>query len=102
MEAPTLTSLPSNKEIRQLLEALVGRTTDVRELLGLETRFTTPTIVAGYRDDIGSLRAAVLCDVAFGAYVAAALSVVPPTAAQDCIEGGRLTETLAENVREVL
>ena len=95
--------LPVALEVRELLEGLLGR--DVDAVVG--TKPVNPqeppgAIVGVYVDDLLTLRAIILTDVALSAYVGAALALIPARTAGEAAEEGRLTPNLYDNTREVL
>ncbi|NHA00575.1 hypothetical protein G5V59_12575 [Nocardioides sp. W3-2-3] len=48
------------------------------------------------------MRALIACDLTFSAHAGAAIGLVPVGGAEAAIEDGKLTDTLAENLYEVL
>lgn len=58
--------------------------------------------VASFVDPDGRAVAAAQCDVAFGAYAGAALSMIPPAGAEDAVAEGRLSDGMTDNLHEVM
>jgi hypothetical protein len=88
------------EDLRDLLADLLGREVAV-------VRSEQPVSVAGgatghYVTDDGRPAAVVVCDLPFAARVAAAITLVPPPAAEEAIAEGALTPALRDNLREVL
>jgi len=94
--------LPAIKEIRDLLADLLGRDIDLSPTTPLAPSSKNPTSVGVYVDDALQVTAVVVCDLAFSAYVAAAIGLVPPPTAQEAVEEGTLSLALRENLYEVL
>lgn len=94
--------LPHPQQVRDLFAQLLSR--DVR--LGPGNPVTpgerTPASVALYADDDGHPRAVLACDLQLSVRAAAALGVVPLRHAEVSIRGGSLTETLRDNLHEVV
>lgn len=61
-----------------------------------------PPLVVGVFERKTGLAALVVCDLAFAAAAGSALSLLPPSAVAECLRAGKLTDTLLENLREVL
>lgn len=103
MSGDVETPLPSAKDVRELLEGLLGREVDVRT----GGAMVDPTAEGGamvgvYVDRLLSLRAVCLLDVPLAAYVGAAIGLVPARTAQACAEALVLEPPLDENTGEVL
>lgn len=94
--------LPAPKEIRDLFADLLGRDVTYATAPPLAPGPTTPTTLAVYVSDSLEISALVICDLALSTYAGAALGLVPARAADDQIAGGHLSESLAENLYEVL
>jgi hypothetical protein len=93
------TALPPAKEVRDLLEGLLGRDcdfTDGKRVTG------AGGLVGVYVDDQLGLRAVVAFDLALAAYAGAAIGLMPPGGAQDAVEDGELFALLRDNAAEVL
>ena len=95
----TATELPPAKDVRDLLEGLLGKDTDFSD----GTRTTGPGgLVGTYVDDSLGLRAVVAFDLALAAYTGAAIGLMPPGGAQDAVDDGELFPMLRDNACEVL
>ena len=102
MDLDSITELPPNKAVKDVLEDLLAREVDVspsgdRLPVGPEQR----TMEAVYVDDQLRMRAVVVTDLFLTAYCAAAIGLVPPRAAEVAIEDGALSESLEDNMSEV-
>lgn len=94
--------LPSTKEIRDLLTGLLGREVSLVPSSPYAPRPDEPASVAVYVDDYLRITALVVCDLRLSAHAAAALGLVPVGGAEAAIEENTLTDTLRENLYEVL
>jgi len=94
--------LPQPKQLRDLLVDLLGREATLSPAPPFAPGPATPASVAMYVDDSLRIRALIACDLAFSAQAAAAIALVPPAAAEEAIADGKLTDSLAENLYEVL
>lgn len=97
------TPLPSAKDVRDLLEGLLGREVQVRT----GGTMVDPTVGGGalvglYVDRLLSLKAICLMDVPLAAYVGAAIGLVPARVAEECAVAETLEPALEENAGEVL
>lgn len=103
MTAPgEVVHLPAAKEIRDLLEGLVGRDVTVGPTTPLAPGPYAPASVGVYVDDLLRVCAVVSCDLALSAWAGAAIGLVPARAAEEARSAGTLTPTLVENLSEVL
>lgn len=94
--------LPQTKQIRDLLGELMDREVTLTPAPPYAPGQATPASVAVYVDDHLRISAVIVCDLPFSAYAGAALGLVPVNGAESAIEDGALTETLQENLYEVL
>jgi len=94
--------LPSTKEIRDLLTELLDREIQVAPSSPLAPTGKTPCTVAVYVDDTLQVTSVIAFDLALSAHAGAAIGLVPVAGAQAAIEDGILTDTLRDNVYEVL
>lgn len=93
------TALPPTKEVRDLLEGLLGKDTDFTD----GRRVTAPGGLVGvYVDDQLTMRAVIAFDLAMAAYCGAAIGLMPPGGAQDAVEEEDLFPALKDNAAEVL
>lgn len=100
--AVTTVHLPNLMQIRELLGDLLGRDVALKAAAPLVPQRSNPCSVAVIVDDNIRPRAVIVADLAFSAYAGAAIGLLPAPGAQDAIEEGALTDTLAENLYEVL
>ncbi|MDY7101969.1 MAG: hypothetical protein S0880_12340 [Actinomycetota bacterium] len=91
--------LPKDSDLSELIESLLGREPKVT---GGALPDSEVAVVASYVDREGSLECLVVTDIALGAYLGAALALVPKGGAQDCVDEGALSSNLKENFHEVL
>lgn len=61
-----------------------------------------PRVIGLYVDDKGAVGSLWMCDIAGGAYLGAALSLIGPAVAAEAHKTGRLSEGLLENLHEVI
>lgn len=96
------TGLPTNKDIKDMLEMLLGRdiTLDSADAISPDDRPAPTTGV--YVDDSDCLSAVVLMDLPLTAYVGAAIGLIPPGGAQAAIEEWNVPDTIHDNACEVL
>lgn len=94
--------LPQPKQLRDLLADLLGREVTLQPAPPFAPGPDTPASVAVYVDDALRISALVVCDLAFSAHAGAALGLVPAVGAEEAIADGTLSDSLAENLYEVL
>lgn len=94
--------LPQPKQLRDLLTELLDREVTLTPAGPFAPGPSAPTSVALYVDDSLRVAAVVAADLAFSAHAASAIGLVPPAGAQACIDDGKLSDVLAENLYEVL
>ncbi|GAA2726590.1 hypothetical protein [Cellulomonas aerilata] len=104
MSADLLTSpLPGAKDVRDLLEGMLGREVDVRTGGAMVNPGAEGGAQIGaYVDKLGALRALVVADLPLAARAGAAIALVPAGGADVAIEESRLSQALFENAYEVL
>ena len=98
----SLTPLPNAKEMRDLLEMLMGRQVEVNPDYEIIKPDEDYAAVAFFNDAMGTVCAAVTMDFAACAYAGAALQLIPAAGAEDCIKDMVLEDNYIENVYEVL
>jgi len=97
------TPLPSAKDVRDLLEGLLGREVQVRTGGAMVDPATDSGALVGvYVDRLLRLRALCVMDVPAAARVGAAIGLVPSRVADASALGDFLDPGLEENAREVL
>jgi hypothetical protein len=94
--------LPLPKQIKDLLEGLLGRDVTLAPAAPFAPGPKAPASVAVYVDDFLRVTSLIACDLPLSAYAGAALGLVPPAGADAAVDAGALTETLSENLYEVL
>lgn len=94
--------LPQPKQLRDLLTELLDREVTLSPSGPFAPGPNAPTSVAVYVDDALRIAAVVAADLPFSAWAGAAIGLVPPGGATACVEDGKLTDVLAENLYEVL
>lgn len=80
-------------------------------LFGCETKATpvetptpidSPRVVATYNDCDGNFQFAIICELSIANSLGAALTMIPPGAAEDATAEGQVPENIGENTYEVL
>lgn len=94
--------LPSTKEIRDLLGELLDREITVAPSAPLAPTPNNPCTVAVYVDDTLQVTSVIAFDLAMSAHAGAAIGLVPVAGAEAAITERALTDTLRENLYEVL
>ncbi|MEV1289843.1 hypothetical protein [Micromonospora sp. NPDC049679] len=84
-----------------MLEDLLGREVTVSPADPVVAKDLPTTVVALYVDSTSRLSAVLGLELSLAAYAGAALGLLPPGGAQDCIEEKELSPVLAENVTEL-
>ena len=98
--AAATTALPVAKDVRDLLEALLGRDVDLSD--GRRVTDAGAAMVGVYVDDRLAMRAVVVMDVGLAATVGAAIGLMPVGGVEDSIEAGELLGVQQDNAAEVL
>jgi hypothetical protein len=88
--------------VRTLLSDLLARQVDVTAAAPWSPDQGEPSTFALYADDALRIRSAVVADLAFSAYAASAIALLPVHHARSAIMARRLSEELRENLDEVL
>ena len=94
--------LPVPKQIRDLLTELLDRPIEVAPNAPLAPTAANPCTVGVYVDDSLQVTAVIAFDLGLSAHAGAAIGLVPAAGAEAAIGEGILTETLRDNVYEVL
>lgn len=94
--------LPGAKEIRDLLTELLDRDVQVAPTAPLAPTAANPCTVGVYVDDSLQVTAVIAFDLSLSAHAGAAIGLVPVAGADAAIGDGILTETLRDNLYEVL
>ena len=94
-------SLPSLDDVVGLFTMLFGNETSCKP-----GKAPLPpdacAIVSAYHDNTGATRRLLTCDLAFATSAGAALSMIPPTAANDAIKSGQVPDNIFANLHEVM
>ena len=93
--------LPVPKDVRDLVEELLGRTVNVNQADPIRQADIANTMISVYRDNGGRIGAVLGMDFKLTVYAAAAIGLVPPGGAEACIEDREISPMLAENAVEV-
>jgi hypothetical protein len=93
--------LPVPKNVRDLVEELLGRNVNVNQADPIRQADIANTMISVYRDDSRRIGALVGMDFKLTVYTAAALGLVPAGGAEACIEDRDIPPMLAENAVEV-
>src|SRR3954468_16009699 len=93
--------LPVPKEVKDLLDELLGRSVELTPADPLKAADIPRTLVALYVDSGQKLRAVVGLDFALTAFVGAAIGLIPAGGAEACIEDNELSKMIGENAIEV-
>ena len=104
MSADTLvTPLPGAKDVRDLLEGMLGRDVDLTTGGAMvDPGADDGAQVAIYVDRTLGLRALVVADLPLAARAGAAIALMPAGAAEVAIEEGQLSSALYDNAYEIL
>lgn len=94
------TTLPSGKDVRDMLEGLLGRDVTITPSTPVEP--DKPVAVGVYVDDSTRTAVVAVTDLALAAYAGAAIGLVPPGGAEAAVEDGALPATLRDTFVEVL
>jgi hypothetical protein len=94
--------LPQPKQVRELFADLLDREISLSPTTPFAPGPDTPASVAVYVDDHLRIAAVIACDLALSAYAGAALGLVPVSGAEEAVTDGKLSDTLTENLYEVL
>ena len=98
--AAATTELPPAKDVRDLLEGLLGKDADFSD--GARLTEAAPAMVGVYVDDQLRMRTLVAMDVALAASVGAAIGLMPVGGVEDAVEDGELLPAQHDNAAEVL
>ena len=95
--------LPAAKDVREMLEGLVGRTVVVSPGAPVTPAADRPVAVAVYVSPEMAVNALCLMDLGAAAYTGGALALLPPGGCQDAVEeDGELSGMLVEALHEVV
>ncbi|GAA3185136.1 hypothetical protein GCM10010531_44210 [Blastococcus jejuensis] len=95
--------LPAAKDVREMLEGLVGRSVTVATGAPVTPAPDRPVSVAVYVDPHMAVNAICVMDLGASAYTGGALALLPPGGCQDAVEeDGELSGMLVEALHEVV
>ena len=96
-------TLPAPKDVREMLEGLVGRTVVVSPGAPVTPTADRPVSVAVYVAPDMAVNALCLMDLGASAYTAGGLALLPPGGCQDAVEeDGELSGMMVEALHEVV
>ena len=95
------TPVPTAFEVRDLFESLLGRAVEWTGTSDHVDPIDGATIGA-YTNDIGQVRALILCDIPLTAWAGSAIALLPHNGAESTIKGGLLTAAQFDNLAEIL
>jgi len=95
------TQLPSPKDVRDMLEELLGKDITVGDGSPASAADLKKATVAAYIDDGNHIAAVAGMDLPLSAWIGAAIGLIPKGGAEACVEDGDLSKMVGENVREV-
>jgi hypothetical protein len=93
--------LPNPKDVRDLFEDLLGRPVTVGPTDPLLADALKHSLICLYTDDQIKLTSVIAMDLPLTIFAGAALGLMPPGGAQDCVADKEVLPAVAENVREV-
>jgi len=93
---------PIQEDVRDLLGDLLGRGIAVDKTSKLQMEEDACGLLAVYATDEGEIAALTVIDGPLSARAGAALSMVPATVAEESVKKNELTDTLVDNVREIV
>jgi hypothetical protein len=88
--------------VREMLMDMLGRDVTVSPSKPWAPSPGDPGAVAVYLDDGMRLRALIACNLELSVALGASIALIPAKAAAECVEAGRLTADMTENLNEVL
>jgi hypothetical protein len=91
--------LPEAPHLRAYFEMLFGEGVHVR---AGERESPDASWYGVFRDDAGTAVAVCLCDIDFGAYAGAALSMLMPNDARAAVRNGAISEVMRANLHEIM
>lgn len=94
--------IPSEDEMLSAMAMLFGEDTEINEGQAIEVGSGKVCQVVDYINLEGATVAACTCDIDFGAYSGAALTMMPAATAQDMAKEGDISQPMKDNVYEVM
>lgn len=102
MTAGLATALPTPKDVRDLLEGLLGRDVTVGPGAPVTPTASRPAAVAVYVDPTSRVTAICLVDLPLAAWCSGALALLPKGGLEDAVAEGELSEMHLEVLYEVV
>jgi hypothetical protein len=102
MPATLVHSIPDANGVARTLSGLCGKSANCRGGKPFGPAPRSPVVVASYVEAGNKLAAVLVMDLGLAASVGAALVMLPPVMAQECLKTGKITDNIDENMREVL
>lgn len=102
MTSALSTRLPTPKDVRDLLEGLLGRAVTVGPGAPVTPTPSRPAAVAVYVDPTSRVTAIALVDLPLAAWCAGALALLPKGGVEDAVEEGELSDMHLEVLHEVV
>jgi hypothetical protein len=99
---PAASPLPPNMVVRDMLMDMLGRDVTVGPSAPWLPTPRDPGAVAVYVDDGMRLGALISCSLALSVALSASIALISARTAASCVQEGRLTEDMVENLHEVL
>lgn len=94
-------NLPNEHEANAVLAMLYGDSLDVKVSDDVSVN-GDGSWVGLFIDKEDKPVAGCVCDVPFAAYAGSALTMLPPGGAEDAVENGEISETMKDNLNEVM
>jgi hypothetical protein len=94
--------LPSRMAVREMLMDILDREVSVAPSKPWAPSPFDPGAVAVYLDDGMRLRALIACNLELSVALGASIALIPRKAAADCVDEGRMTDDMIENLNEVV
>ncbi|MFT5173907.1 MAG: hypothetical protein ACI8W7_002091 [Gammaproteobacteria bacterium] len=91
--------VPDEKSVQDKLQFLYGEDLEVASATAPDA---DKAICGVYVSSDGTPVAAALCDIAFGCYAGASLSMIPAGGAKDAANSGEISQGMMDNLSEVL
>ncbi len=102
MRATLTHALQDANGVARTLSGLCGKAVVCRPGKPFAPAPRSPVVVASYVEAGNRLAAVLVMDLGLAASAGAALVMLPPVMAQECIKAGKITENVDENLHEVM
>lgn len=94
-------ALPTLNDVSNLFSMLFGDRTVCKSSVS-HLPSEQVAVIATYRDNTGTIRRVVACDLHFANSAGASLSLIPPGVANDAIQAGNIPDNILANLHEVM